>query len=211
MVVLLIFINEYSILCIVITRLKTILDVIIMLGFYLALLDTAEEKSRFEELYLLYRQDMYKTAYSILQDSFEAEDVVHEAFLIVIKKLDKISEIKCPRTHAFLIIIVKNLALKVYNERKKINTYDIDNIEMADSTDIEDEVISEIELSQLENILKQLPEDYYQILFLEQYMGFTIKDISESLSITYENTKKRLQRAKSKLRKLIEESMEDAI
>ena len=182
-----------------------------MLGFYLALLDTAEEKSRFEELYLLYRQDMYKTAYSILQDSFEAEDVVHEAFLIVIKKLDKISEIKCPRTHAFLIIIVKNLALKVYNERKKINTYDIDNIEMADSTDIEDEVISEIELSQLENILKQLPEDYYQILFLEQYMGFTIKDISESLSITYENTKKRLQRAKSKLRKLIEESMEDAI
>ena len=82
---------------------------------------------------------------------------------------------------------------------------------MADSTDIEDEVISEIELSQLENILKQLPEDYYQILFLEQYMGFTIKDISESLSITYENTKKRLQRAKSKLRKLIEESMEDAI
>lgn len=86
MVVLLIFINEYSILCIVITRLKTILDVIIMLGFYLALLDTAEEKSRFEELYLLYRQDMYKTAYSILQDSFEAEDVVHEAFLIVIKK-----------------------------------------------------------------------------------------------------------------------------
>ena len=69
-----------------------------MLGFYLALLDTAEEKSRFEELYLLYRQDMYKTAYSILQDSFEAEDVVHEAFLIVIKKLDKISEIKCPRT-----------------------------------------------------------------------------------------------------------------
>lgn len=182
-----------------------------MLGFYLALLDTAEEKSRFEELYLLYRQDMYKTAYSILQDSFEAEDVVHEAFLIVIKKLDKISKIKCPRTHAFLIIIVKNLAFKVYNERKKINTYDIDNIEMADSTDIEDEVISEIELSQLENILKQLPEDYYQILFLEQYMGFTIKDISESLNITYENAKKRLQRAKSKLRKLIEESMEDAI
>lgn len=32
-----------------------------MLGFYLALLDTAEEKSKFEELYLTYRQDMFKT------------------------------------------------------------------------------------------------------------------------------------------------------
>ena len=183
---------------------------IILLGFYLTLFDTAEEKSKFEELYLLYRQDMYKTAYGILQDSFEAEDVVHEAFLIVIKKLNKISKIKCPQTHAFLIIIVKNLALKIYNQRKKIKTNDIDNIEIADSTDIEDTVISEMELEQLEKILKQLPEDYYQILFLEQYMGFTIKDISESLGITYENAKKRLQRSKSKLRKIIEENMENA-
>lgn len=189
---------------------KTILDVIIMLGFYLTLLDTAEEKSKFEELYRLYRQDMYKTAYGILQDSFEAEDAVHEAFLIVIKKLNKISEIKCPQTHAYLIIIVKNLALKIYNERKKIKTDDIDKIEITDSTDIEDTVIAKMELNQLEFILKQLPEDYYQILFLEQYMGFNIKDISESLGITYENAKKRLQRAKSKLRKIIEENIEDA-
>lgn len=181
-----------------------------MLSFYLTLLDTAEEKNKFEKLYFLYRQDMYKTAYGVLQDSFEAEDVVHEAFLIVIKKLNKISEIKCPQTHAFLIIIVKNLALKIYNQRKKIKTNDIDNMEIADSTDIEDTVISEMELEQLEKILKQLPEDYYQILFLEQYMGFTIKDISESLGITYENAKKRLQRAKSKLKKIIEENMENA-
>lgn len=48
-----------------------------MLGFYLALLDTAEDKSRFEELYLTYRQDMYKTAFAILRSPQSAEDAVH--------------------------------------------------------------------------------------------------------------------------------------
>ena len=90
-----------------------------MLGFYLTLLDSAEEKSKFEQLYITYRQDMFKIAYSILKDNYEAEDAVHEAFLIVIKKFDKISEVNCPQTHAYLIIIVKNLALKIYNKRKK--------------------------------------------------------------------------------------------
>lgn len=92
-----------------------------MLGFYLALLDTAEDKSRFEELYLTYRQDMYKTAFAILRSPQSAEDAVHEAFMIVIGKLNKISEINCPQTRAYLIIIVKNLALKMYNEVKKLS------------------------------------------------------------------------------------------
>lgn len=183
---------------------------IITLSFYLTLLETAEEKSKFEELYLLYRQDMYKTAYGILKDSFEAEDIVHEAFLIIIRKLDKISEIKCPQTHAFLIIIVKSLALKAYNNKKKIMQEKIDEAEVSDSFDIEDEIISALNIVQLENILKQLPQEHYRILYLEQFMGFTIKEISEIMGIPYENAKKRLQRAKYKFRKLIEEYMKYA-
>ena len=52
---------------------------------------------------------MYKTAYGILKNEFESEDAVHEAFMRVMKKLTKISEINCPQTHAYLIIIVKNI------------------------------------------------------------------------------------------------------
>ncbi len=186
------------------------MDVIITLSFYLTLIDTAEEKSKFEELYLLYRQDMYKTAYGILKDSFESEDIVHEAFLIIIRKLDKISEIKCPQTHAFLIIIVRNLALKAFNNKKKVNYENIDEMDMSDSIDIEDEIISALTMNQLENILKQLPQEHYQILYLEQFMGFTIKEISEIMDISYDNAKKRLQRAKYKFKKLIKEYMEYA-
>lgn len=181
-----------------------------MLSLYLVLLDTIEEKGKFEQLYLLYRQDMFKTAYSILKNDFEAEDAVHEAFIIVIKNLEKISEIKCPQTHAYLIIIVKNLALKIYNERKKRQYDESDYSEILDTIDVEEEIMFKLEQKELESILISLPENYYNILFLEQYMGLSLKDISESLGITYENAKKRLQRAKSKIMQLVKEGVSDA-
>ena len=158
-----------------------------MLGFYLVMLDTAEEKSKFQQLYFAYRQDMYKTAYRILKNKYDSEDVVHDAFMIVMKKLSKISDIMCPRTHAYLIIIIKNLALKCLEQsRKSESSSDLD---YADTVDIEDEVISALEAEQLESILMKLPEDYYNVLFMSMYMELSIKDIAESLDITYENAR----------------------
>ena len=169
-----------------------------MVGFYLSLLDTEEEKSKFEQLYLKYRQDMYKAAFGILKNEFESEDAVHEAFMRVIKKLTNISEINCPQTHAYLIIIVRNIALKMAEENNKTISVDVDSIEITDKFDLEEDVISKMEVERIKHILKGLPEDYYDILFLELFMEFSISDIAEQLNITYDNAKKRLQRARRK-------------
>lgn len=174
-----------------------------MLSLYLSILDTVEEKNCFLELYDLYRQDMYKTAYYILKNHHEAEDAVHEAFMIIMKNLNKINEINCPRTRGYLIIIVKNVALKKYNKNKK--TEYIDDKDVFEDTDIEEQVLSEIGYEKISEMMLLLPENYYQILYLSVYMGFDIKEISENLGITYENAKKRLQRAKLKLKKMLEE------
>ena len=98
-----------------------------MLGLYLSMLDTAEEKSKFEELYNLHRQDMYRVANGILNDTYEAEDAVHEAFLRVANHFSEISEIKHTETRAYLITIVKNISLDIlrkkknqWNKRKKL-------------------------------------------------------------------------------------------
>lgn len=178
----------------------------IMLTFYLAMLDTPEEKSVFEQLYRLYRQDMFKTAYGILKNKYDSEDAVHEAFMRVIKKLTKISEVNCPQTHAYLIIIVKNAALKILEDQNKISTVDIDTLNITDDVDLEEKVISNMEVRRLKSILTKLSDDYYEILFLNIFMEFDVTEISELLDITYDNAKKRLQRAKKKFIEAMEES-----
>ena len=176
-----------------------------MISFYLSLLETPEEKSKFEQLYRLYRQDMFKMAYGILENKYDAEDAVHEAFMRVMKKLTKISEINCPQTHAYLLIIVRNVAIKILKKRNKTIIVDTDTVEITDDFGLEEYVISNMEVKRLKNILEQLLDDYYEVLFLELFMEFSISDIAEQLGLTYENTKKRLQRAKKKFREIAEE------
>ena len=60
-----------------------------MLGLYLAMLDTPEEKSKFELLYKEYRSTMFNLAKRILKDNYLAEDAVHNAFFEVNKKFRK--------------------------------------------------------------------------------------------------------------------------
>ena len=44
---------------------------------YLQMLETPEEKSKFEQLYLEYKGLMFHVAYEILHNEQDAEDAVH--------------------------------------------------------------------------------------------------------------------------------------
>lgn len=61
-----------------------------MLTFYLSLLDTEEEKSKMEALYITYKGLMLKIAYDISKDYDLANDALHNAFLKIVHHLNKI-------------------------------------------------------------------------------------------------------------------------
>lgn len=48
---------------------------------YLMMIDSQEDQSKFEKVYLTYRGLMYHVAYKILNNKHDAEDVVHSAFI----------------------------------------------------------------------------------------------------------------------------------
>ena len=47
---------------------------------YLQIIETAEERSKFEQLYLEYKGLMFHVAFDILHNEQDAEDAVHQAF-----------------------------------------------------------------------------------------------------------------------------------
>ena len=48
---------------------------------YLMMIDSPEEQSKFEKVYLTYKGLMYHTAYKVLNNEEDAEDAVHNAFV----------------------------------------------------------------------------------------------------------------------------------
>ena len=61
---------------------------------YLQMLETPEEKSLFEQIYLEYRGLMYHVAYEILHNDQDAEDAVHQAFVKTVENIKKIVGVK---------------------------------------------------------------------------------------------------------------------
>lgn len=69
-----------------------------MLSFYLSIIDTDQDKEKFEKLYTQYRRLMQYVAHDILKDDYLAEDAVHTAFIKIIANLNKIGDISCHKT-----------------------------------------------------------------------------------------------------------------
>lgn len=173
-----------------------------MLAFYLQVLDTEDEKNLFEKLYNTYKQDMYAVAYSILHNSHDAEDAVHQSFLRIANNLSKIIEVKCPQTKAFIVIIVKNVSIDIYNLNKGSCIID-DNMPEPKAELFDSEVMNKLDFESALYALKEINENYQEIIYLRYMQCLTVKEISAVLNISTDNVKKRLTRAKSALMSII--------
>lgn len=173
---------------------------------YLMMLDTEEEKSKFEKIYFKYRQLMFQVANGILKDEYLAEDAVHKAFIKIMKHLDKIKEIECPKTKAFSVIIVKHTAIDLYRKRKRENTVQIEEEVLVEyrATTVDQEVIDKVE-NPLTAAILALPYHYSEIILLKYNHNYTDKQIAGLLGLSEDNVKKRLQRAKKKLKEIMKE------
>ena len=59
---------------------------------YLQMIDSPEDRSKFEQIYMEYRSMMFHIANRILTNEQDAEDAVHEAFLKIAENIAKIGE-----------------------------------------------------------------------------------------------------------------------
>jgi len=166
------------------------------------MLDTEEDKNIFEEFHEEYASLMYKKAYGILRDSELAEDAVQESFIRSIKYFDSFPKIKCPQTRNKFVNIVRCISFDIYRKRKSQQAVSYDEFEetITDVLAVTDDILDSMEF---ERYLFMLPKSYYIILSLKYDDGYSYKEIAGILNITEENVKKRLMRARKKLREII--------
>ncbi|MFI3326912.1 MAG: sigma-70 family RNA polymerase sigma factor [Clostridia bacterium] len=176
-----------------------------MLNFYLCLLDTEEEKSKMEELYHTYKGLMLKVAFDILKDYDLANDALHNAFLKIAHHLNKLDEIQCHKTKAYMVIVIENVSKTMYNKRKKQNTISFDELEyeIEDIKNFEEDVSSELTVQIVLDKIKLLPDIYKEILTLKYVNDLSDKSIAKILEISNSAARKRLERARIKLTELI--------
>ena len=176
-----------------------------MLALYLGMIETPEEKIIFEELYNTYKGKMFSLAFSILKNHHNAEEAVSQAFFTAAKNFSKISSLAEEKRGAYLKIIVKNAAIDIYRKEKSDLSQPLEEIENLGgvSDDVSDEVLSKIEYETVVEAIRALPEQYAETLYLFHVRDLSVKEVSEQLHAEPETIKKRLQRARQKLKEIL--------
>ncbi|WP_440881216.1 RNA polymerase sigma factor [Tenacibaculum sp. C7A-26P2] len=151
-------------------------------------------------IYNKYYKAMYNSAFRILNDQFEAEDIMQEAFLAAFSKLNTFKGEVAFGAWLKRIVINKSL-----NQLKKNSKYNDLKIELKNNyNDIEEEIdYSMINVKQMLSALNQLKSNYKIILTLNLIEGYDYEEISEILNYTNENVRTLVSRAKKKLKQLL--------
>jgi len=166
------------------------------------MIDSPDEKQKFEIIYQTYRHLMFYIADRILENAQDAEDVVHDAFLKVTENIGKIDNPRCPQTRAFVVTITENKAIDLYRRRKNhsIVPFEEEYIGVPEQSKIEQVEESDV----LAKAILSLPGHYREILLLKYAQGYSMDEIAILLSTTVENVKKLIQRARKKLEEALE-------
>ncbi|MGL5752193.1 MAG: RNA polymerase sigma factor, partial [Paraclostridium sp.] len=137
---------------------------------------------------------MYRFAKNILKNDVDTEDVVSEAILKAYKNKSKLKEI-----NSFKSWIMRIVVNECYDLIKRNNKFDLTNdVETLNLVHHDNYGIS------LREIVKQLNYEYSSVITLYYYEDMSIKEISEVLEIAEGTVKSRLNRAKEKLKVLLE-------
>ena len=145
---------------------------------------------------------MYNTAFRILKNSAEAEDVMQEAFLSAFKN---IGEYKGDASFgAWLKRIVVNKSLDELKRKKDLVTINENEIHIEDSNQEENylEILS-YKIDQIRIGIEQLGDDDRIIISLFLLEGYDHEEIAQVLNISYGASRTRYSRARQKLREML--------
>lgn len=167
------------------------------------------DKALLEELYQRYGAEIFRYLYAMCRERLMAEDIMQDAFCRAL--------ISLPTSHvnarAWLYMVGRNLLINEMKKRKRElcsddrESRDVQSRKSGEGIadgDPEEQAIRKEENSMLQEALLSLDERKREILILNYFERFTLKEAAVIMGISYENARILSMRAKRELRRIME-------
>ncbi|MDY6381353.1 MAG: sigma-70 family RNA polymerase sigma factor [Synergistales bacterium] len=164
--------------------------------------DYGTNNQDFENIYRTYYRKMFGICVSYVHDQAIAEDLLQDAFIIVINKLPTLRD--KTKLEPWISTIVKNTCVNYLRKKSLFSNISVDIEQQKD--DIDDNVRQEedtISYSTLMNMVEQLPDGYKKVFKLAVFEGYTHEEIAKLLDISPKTSSSQLSRAKKTLKSMI--------
>ncbi|MEX0785955.1 MAG: sigma-70 family RNA polymerase sigma factor [Dehalococcoidia bacterium] len=165
----------------------------------------------FASLVRRYEETAFRTAYLIVRDDAEAQDVAQEAFVRAHRSLGRFDERRPFRP--WLLRIVTNLAFNsVRSARRRgamAGRYERDEMTPTTEASPESAAVAAERAQRLWQAIGALGENDQEVLYLRYFLDASEEETAEAIGRPAGTVKSRLHRALTKLRRVIETSYPD--
>ena len=152
---------------------------------------------KFIRIFNLYKNDIYRLAYSFTKNVFDSNDITQNV-LIKLYKHSEIFEENDSNIKKWLIKVASNECKSLLLSSWKIKIFSF--------TEKEENILSEdFPNNDILEAIFQLPKKYRIVIFLYYYENYKIKEISEILNISITNIQTILYRARKELKEILKE------
>lgn len=174
---------------------------------YANIIDDPVHLARFEKIYHKYYKQMFFTANQILNDPYEAEDALQDAFIGIARNMKTIVRIEDPKDlFYYLQSAARNAALnRLPKKQVYTDAVPVHQVWNLSNGSFWQELCDKLDYEALTDVITALPQTYQEALFFHFVMGYTIKETAEMLQIKVSTAKQRLVRGKQYLIQKIRE------
>ena len=159
-----------------------------------------------------HQQRLYSFIYSKVQNRDTTEDIFQDTFIKVIKTLKKGRYNEEGKFLPWVMRISHNLIIDFFRKNNRMpifnNTEDFDIFSvLTDGTlNAENKIIKEQILSDVRDLVEELPEEQKEVLKMRIYNDMSFNEISENTGVSINTALGRMRYALINLRKIIEKN-----
>ena len=164
-----------------------------------------------EELYHRYYRELYIFVFSLCKSETVTDDILQDTFLKALLSLKD----SHTNMRAWLYMVARNLYYNYYNKQKKLLSMETEDLEQSTSAvfcvksnsfvqnDILEDVLQKEERKNLWEAVNRLKGQKKEVIMLQYFGDFSIKEIAAMLKLTPGNVKVLSYRAKKELKEYL--------
>lgn len=155
-------------------------------------------QEKYNALINAHSNDLYRYALWLAKDKHIAEEALQETYIKAWRSFEDLKEPKAVK--GWLITILRREHARYYS-RKRLDMSDVEDLDTLAMANMG--VDSSPESFVLRQALDKLDKSYSEPLVMSVVLGFTSKEIAESMNISTSAVMTRLHRARAKMRELL--------
>lgn len=162
-------------------------------------MDAEEFKRRFLPLHT----QLYRTAFRLMGNAMDAEDMVQEAYLKLWERRDDLGHVA--NMEAYCTSLIRHICIDAFRrKRPEEDSPPPEEFPLTDNEDAATALERQDEAKQLTSLINRLPEGQRTVMTLHDVEGCSYEEIEEATGFTAVNIRVMLSRARKKIREQFE-------